>query len=201
MIRLGTEYGGWWIPKNSIDKNSICYLAGAGEDITFDLALSELYDPMIHIFDPTPRAKKHFENTVKNNDRIVFHEIGIYNNDGIMKFYGPAIREHCSHSIENLQKTDYGFNAEVKKYSSIMKWLGHDHIDLLKLDIEGAELKVLDDIILNKATLPRILLVEFDDQKIEDARTWVAYNELKKELMKLYNLVNVEHDNWTLIKI
>lgn len=38
---------------------------------------------------------------------------------------------------------------------------GHDHIDLLKLDIEGAEINVLNRM-LDDGILPRYLLVEYD---------------------------------------
>ena len=43
MIKLGTNYGGWYIPKDiKLDKESIIYSGGVGEDISFDLVLSEL---------------------------------------------------------------------------------------------------------------------------------------------------------------
>ena len=38
MLRLGTRYGGWIIPKNNtLNENSIVYSGGVGEDISFDL--------------------------------------------------------------------------------------------------------------------------------------------------------------------
>ena len=44
LIRLGTAYGGWLIPADAgITSSSICYSAGAGEDISFDCALAERF--------------------------------------------------------------------------------------------------------------------------------------------------------------
>ena len=41
MESLGTNYGGWYIPENILlNNNSIIYSAGVGEDISFDLLLS-----------------------------------------------------------------------------------------------------------------------------------------------------------------
>jgi hypothetical protein len=39
LERLGSDYGGWYVPIDRLAPHSICYLAGVGEDITFDLAL------------------------------------------------------------------------------------------------------------------------------------------------------------------
>ena len=42
MEKLGTNYGGWFIPKEcKLDENSIVYSAGVGEDISFDIKIFE----------------------------------------------------------------------------------------------------------------------------------------------------------------
>jgi hypothetical protein len=44
LIIVGTSYGGWLLPKHhNLTQTSICYLAGAGEDISFDCALVERF--------------------------------------------------------------------------------------------------------------------------------------------------------------
>ena len=37
--KIGTDYGGWYIPTSLLDSDSICYCVGCGEDISFDLGL------------------------------------------------------------------------------------------------------------------------------------------------------------------
>jgi len=60
-------------------------------------------------------------------------------------FHAPANAAHISHSLVNLQKTSGdGFKARCRKPTSIMREPGHDHIDLLRIDIEGAEYAVLN---------------------------------------------------------
>lgn len=39
LVRLGSDYGGWWVPAGDVKPDVVAYCAGAGEDITFDLAL------------------------------------------------------------------------------------------------------------------------------------------------------------------
>ena len=52
-----------------------------------------------------------------------------------------------------------------------MKFLGHTHIDLLKLDIEGAECDVLDEMLAQNIR-PKYLGIDFDlgytGEKIRD---------------------------------
>jgi FkbM family methyltransferase len=43
-----------------------------------------------------------------------------------------------------------------------MEQLGHDRIDLLKIDIEGAEYKVIESILADKLDI-RVICVEYDE--------------------------------------
>ncbi|MEP6891423.1 MAG: hypothetical protein ABI955_12095 [Nitrospirota bacterium] len=66
LLRLGTTYGGWIIPADAgLTADSICYCAGAGEDISFDCALVERFHCQVRVIDPTPRAIQHFTNLEK----------------------------------------------------------------------------------------------------------------------------------------
>lgn len=186
LIRLGTSYGGWIIPRNpALTESSICYLAGAGEDISFDCALAKLFCCNVRIIDPTPRAVQHFrelERTVKegrrfsiNNSDVDFYDMaasdlarlsflpfGLADKDADLKFYMPKNHAHVSCSTVNLQKTDEYFTAQCYRLSTLMTQQGDTEIDLLKMDIEGGEYVVIKDFLASNI-LPRILLIEFDE--------------------------------------
>lgn len=51
LEKLGSKYGGWIVPVDILDKNSICYCVGVGEDITFDLELIKRFDCQVYAFD------------------------------------------------------------------------------------------------------------------------------------------------------
>ena len=87
---------------------------------------------------------------------------GIWQENARLKFYAPQNNEHVSHSVLNLQKTSDFFEAQCHTPSYIMNMLAHDHLDLVKLDIEGAEYAVLDCFIKD-GIKPRVLCVEFDE--------------------------------------
>ncbi len=185
LISIGTKYGGWTIPDNFLNNDSIVYLAGAGEDISFDVGIAEKYGSKVYIFDPTPRAKTHFDslmNGIKQNKKVSinnsktdfyqiknenienleFIELGLWNKEEKLKFYAPKNPEHVSHSLVNLQKTEDYFIAKVDRLSNIMKQQNHKYIDLLKIDIEGAEYKVIESILEDKVKI-KVLCVEFDE--------------------------------------
>lgn len=95
-------------------------------------------------------------------DQIKFYPVGIWNENKMMKFYAPPNPNYVSHSIPNLRDTKTFFEAECKNLVTIMKELGHNRIDLLKMDIEGAEYQVIDHIVEHNIDIT-CLCVEFDE--------------------------------------
>lgn len=186
LLRLGTAYGGWIIPANcGLSAESVCYSAGAGEDVSFECALVERFHCQVRIIDPTPRAIDHFMSleravnrgerfpvnnsnvdyygiTVDDLKRLRFLPIGLADQDTELKFYMPKNPAHVSCSTVNLQKTEEYFTAQCLRLASIMRQQGDSCIDLLKIDIEGAEYGVIKDLVMS-GLLPRILLIEFDE--------------------------------------
>ncbi len=69
-----------------------------------------------------------------------------------------------SHSALNLQQTSDYFEAKVKRLSSIMKDNNHESLDLIKIDIEGAEYKVIDSMIEDEINVG-VLCVEYDERR------------------------------------
>ena len=186
VIRPGTHYGGWLIPDQFLNSNSIVYLAGAGEDVSFDAAVADQFGCDVQIIDPTPRAEHHVnklkaniskgvETPLDNNatgvypkyapatsGKLHFHTIGLWNEDTILKFYAPSNPAYVSHSIVNLQKTEQFIEVPVCRLSTLMTKLGHNQIDLLKIDIEGAEYTVLSAVLEEKIPV-KVICVEYDE--------------------------------------
>lgn len=159
LVRLGSSYGGWWIPRSLLDENSVCYLAGVGEDVTFDLALIDEVGCDVWAMDPTPRAITFAAKVT--NPKFHMLPLGVWSEDAELRFFEPLNPAHVSHSAVNAQGTDGYFVASCRSVRTFMRDLGHHHVDLLKLDIEGAEVAVLEDLRRN-GPLPKVLCVEFD---------------------------------------
>jgi FkbM family methyltransferase len=151
----GSSYGGWSVYAKALNSQSIVYSFGVGEDISFDLDLMRQHNCPIYAFDPTPRSIA----WVKSQSlppEFRLQEYGIAAYDGNANFFAPENPSHISHTM--LQKEGAAITVPVKRLKTIMRELEHSHLDLLKMDIEGAEYAVLEDIL----DIPiKQLLVEF----------------------------------------
>lgn len=159
-VRFGLDYGGWDLVVENIDVDSIVYSFGIGEDASFDTALIERFKLTVHAFDPTPKSIE----WVKRqgfSDRFVMHEYGLAAFDGNVSFHPPDNPDHVSHTLLDRPSTaEKAISVPVKKLGTVMKELGHDRIDVLKMDIEGAEYDVIEDI-TTTGIRPGQILIEF----------------------------------------
>ena len=161
LRRLGTGYGSWIVPTELLGSGAIAYCGGVGEDISFDRALIKEFGCLVWAMDPTPRAVAFVEKTAAGLPNFHFLPIGLWSTDSLQRFYTPQNPNHVSHSVVNLQRTQSFFEAECRRISGIADDLGHEHITLIKLDIEGAEYEVVESM-LEDGLLPTVLCVEFD---------------------------------------
>jgi FkbM family methyltransferase len=167
---IGTAYGGYVLPKREIRDGSVCYSFGAGEDVSFETGLAAAFPVEVHIFDPTPRAITYARSLVaalsatggSAGERLHFHPWGVWSSDQQMQFYAPKDPAHVSHSMVNMQHTSDYFVADCRRPKSIMTVLGHKSIDLLKLNIEGAEYEVMRAMFEDKIR-PSVICINFDE--------------------------------------
>jgi FkbM family methyltransferase len=157
-IRLGSSYGGWTVCPDLINSDSIVYSAGLGDDISFDLGMIQRFGVTVHGFDPTPRSLR-WLGTQKLPSNFVLHEWGLADYDGVATFATPA-GNNVSYGFGGTSQGTDGIECQVRRVTSIMRDLGHDRLDLLKIDIEGAEHGVIRDLVDSGIHVPQ-LLVEF----------------------------------------
>ena len=195
MMRLGSDYGGWWVPSDLIGPASNCLLAGAGVDITFDLALIDRFNCDLVSVDPTPRAIAHVASVTTDEKKYRFLPVGLSDSDGTASFAAPNNDRHVSHSMTDLQRSGrIGFEAEVRSVPSLMKEFGFQELDLLKIDIEGAEYLVLESLLSHKI-FPRILCVEFD----QPAPLFKTLRMVRRLKAVGYRVAKAEHFNVTFL--
>ncbi len=163
-LKVPTEYHGsprhgWTVFPRSLSAGSVVYSFGVGSNISFDLSLIQRHGMRIHAFDPTPGVQQWLREQ-RLPPEFQYHSFALADQDGTAQFFPPPPGRKC-HTLQPRELDQVsGFTVPTRRLSTIMQSLGHDQIDLLKIDIEGAEYGVIDDLI--KSEIPvRQLLVEF----------------------------------------
>jgi len=160
LTRIGSDYGGALVALGPLGSGSICYSVGIGEDLSFDLELLKRTPCEIYAFDPTPRSVDFVRTHGPGEGRFHFFPYALSIHEGPQSFYLPRHAAHVSHSLTDQQGTGKAITVEGRTLRSIMSELGHEWVDLLRLDIEGAEYAVLEA--LADTVLPcDVLAVEF----------------------------------------
>jgi FkbM family methyltransferase len=130
-----------------------------------------------------------------NKKDFIFIKKALYGKPGEkIKFYAPPNKEFVSYSISNFQNnfsknTDF-IEVTTTSISEIVLQNGIHEIDILKLDIEGAENKVIPNILRNKI-FPKQILVEFDE---------LSTLFIKPYMKAIYIFIYLKLNKYTLVK-
>jgi FkbM family methyltransferase len=191
MIKIGGSggihnYGAWVIPCGLLDNNSIVYSIGIGEDVSFDRQIIENFGCEIFAYDPTPEAVR-FVESQKMDPRFKFHQVGLSDRDGVVEFVEPSGSD-VSFSMFDSDRPPAGrvFKFPVKRLSTLMSDNNHSHIDLLKMDIEGFEYGVIEDIV-SEGIFPTCIILEYHHfQRKDPDSTKRSVNVLKSAGYRLF---------------
>jgi len=195
MIRMGTSYGGWEFIDHPKLHGATIVSAGLGEDASFDVEFASRYGARVVIVDPTPRAIEHFarmqgrlglgaevpytsdggldvasyDMSRLTADSLELVRKALWTSNTTVKFFQPPNAEHVSHSITNFQNGYVQDTAYIEVPAMTLQDLLEAHhveqLELIKLDIEGAETEVLYGMMAS-AISPNQILVEFDELSI-----------------------------------
>jgi len=177
---LGSKkHWSWCICPEGISRSSIVYSLGVGRNISFDIAMIEKYQLHVYAFDPTPHSIEWVKSRTVP-EHFHFFDYGIASFDGTAMLYDNP--KHNSQSILRRPKgKETGLEVQFHTLKTVMETLGHKKIDILKMDIEGAEYEVLDNVLSSDIKVDQ-LLVEFHHNKFRD----IKVSDTKRIIGKLY---------------
>ena len=181
---FGNNYGGFYIHPKLVNDESVVYSLGIGEDISFDASLIEKFNCNVYGFDPTPRSVDYVNKI--NNKKLIFTPVGIANTSEEKYFYLPKNTDHVSGSLlETRIVSKKKVLLKFKTLHDIMKSFQHTHIDVLKIDIEGYEFRLIDYLIKSKIKINQ-LLIEFHPDILPNGKS------LTKDAINKLNSIGLE---------
>lgn len=205
--QFGNEYGGFFAysPKvNDQFEIKTVLSFGIGEDLSFSEDIMKKFNPNIFAFDPTPKSisfvKQHL---LSKNKKFSFSPIGISDKNETEQFHLPVNPSFVSGSIQVHEKVQTeAIVVQMKNLSTICKELKINKIDILKMDIEGSEFKVIPDILNSgidfdqlcietheryfkngKKLIKEMLNILFNHGYVAIAKNGVEYTFIKKNLI------------------
>jgi hypothetical protein len=155
LIRLGTDYGGWSIPRAFVEaahhQKVTVISVGLGFDVSFDQSLLN-NDVLVIGLDPLPASALFAEDKLKEYSNFFLEPSGLGTCTGRSIFFAPKIKSHDSWSLSNIQQTEPSeatyFNTISLSdlFSKYTETLTDARIGL-KMDIEGGELELIQDVL------------------------------------------------------
>ena len=180
---------GWVVDESLLNRESVIYSVGVGSNIDFDVELINSFGATVHAFDPTPRSIE-WVKSQKLPKHFIFHPFGLSAENGHMDFFPPAKASSTHFSpIDRYGDTNNIVRAPVKDIDTIASELNHKEIDLLKMDIEGAEYEVIKALPKNRVAINQIL-IEFHHmyKGIQISKTVDAISTLSNLGFELFNI-------------
>lgn len=152
VVRCGSQFGGFDIvppEKLKATHSGVAMSFGIGEDLSFSEDLRRLTGIAIYAFDPTPRSVEYVKKHPLSGDAgFKFFDVGISDRDEEAEFHLPVNSAHVSGSMERYSGVrEDSIKVTMKSFATICRELGISHVDILKMDIEGSEFKVLPHIV------------------------------------------------------
>ena len=194
------KHGEWYLCPTPLTRESIVYSLGIGTDVTFDLSVIDRFGTKVFAFDPTPTATAWIRGQTLPPE---FHayEYGVADFDGIAEFVRPEDPENPSFSYRGESAERSGATrCEVRRLRTLMEMLGHTEIDVLKMDIEGAEYGVIENLLAEGVRVHQ-LLVEFHHRKpwIGVEKTVAAAESLSRAGFRLFH-ISPAGEEWAFIR-
>jgi FkbM family methyltransferase len=167
LVRVGTSYGGWFIPENSNHNYGtwVVVSAGLGYDTSFDLEMIKKGCYLIGL-DPLSECCEIATSQLTDQGDFKILNRGLASWAGSQVFYAPKVSGHDSYSTINAQEVSNpdAITFPVTSLESLFlnsQELENAKFKILKMDIEGAELDILTSS-LNFVNRFDFLAVEMD---------------------------------------
>lgn len=162
--------------------NSIIFDVGGYEGNFTNRLLLKNRKSFFYIFEPIYKFYKSLNKKFENVDNVLVFPFGLYDEDKTVPLQFNFDR--TSHSGELDIDSQYEL-SNLKSISNFIIEKKFEQIDLLKLNVEGAEYEILDNLIsTNLIGTVKTLLIQFH---LNQSTDYSKYKILKKKILKTHD--------------
>jgi FkbM family methyltransferase len=147
LKRLGTTNRGYVVPVHLPQSSWICYCGCVEGDASFEFELTQRFGCHVYAFDPSSEAARYMERARAATRGVTLLPYRFTSVDGQQRVHAPQRGGEASRSIADPADGRRLSAAGCRSLESVMSELGHDAIDLLKLDVVGGEYEALQPVV------------------------------------------------------
>ncbi len=178
---------GHYVFVKDLNDNSLVIDLGASNGI-FSAEITKLYNNTCYAIEPNVELYKNL-----NQENIISLNYAISNSDGPIDFYISNNYEASSilNDFENIWKSEKKITVQGITFKSLLDILKIDNkkIDLLKVDIEGAELDLIESLTNNEVKNIKQITIEFHD--------WLNKNLYDRTVGAITKLISLGFTGYT----
>jgi FkbM family methyltransferase len=199
LLELGDPTTGcnWRFCPTALNASSIVYSGGVGRDVTFEHGLVEKFGCDVVLVDPSPTGLETMARPENQVTHFKFLPVALAGRCGKLALAPPYYPEEGSWFAR--PGASGAIEVEAVDLTTLMRMQQHDRIDLLKIDIEGAEYEVLDDLLARRLPV-RQVAVEFHHSNLPGIRRSQSIRAILKMRSAGYKLIDVYGNNHTFLR-
>jgi FkbM family methyltransferase len=152
--RLGTRYGGWWLDARLLSDVPLLIDCGLGEDISFPLAFLQAFGGKVVGVEPNPRSLDYCSGRAPR-DMSVLPKAFWSVSGRKLEFFLPRPQQELPKGADGVSGSldgsheyagEHKLEVETTSLAEILSQQARSECDVLKMDIEGAEYHVLEQL-------------------------------------------------------
>ena len=191
LVRLGKNFdGGYIVEKNSINDSEILLSFGLSDDWTFEEAYSSLGEKKIYCYDYSVNTRFWFVRFIKSLLNILLLRDPLINFQKLFNyiknksFFNSKKNFHYKNFISpnSMKKNLFNNNVHIS-LNDIVKKIEKNFF--LKIDIEGSEYRILNEILENSSKING-LVIEFHDFDLHYNSIQNFINKFELELIHIH---------------
>jgi FkbM family methyltransferase len=120
-------------------------------------------DAQVHSFEPATGPRAYLERNVARFPNVHVHPIGLYSSDAEMPLYVGKGDSIVGSVIKRKANLDESESVQMRAAGPWLAAAGIERIDILKVDVEGAEVEVVESLASLLPTV-KVLYLEYDSR-------------------------------------